>query len=158
MALLSFLQITEFVIFMGGGKKEKQTEWKSHSRPEPTTHSTQIQQQVRAKITPTSIPTPPKRHIRSPTCLSMPHLTCYFPYKGHWHLLPIAYLLEQVSVLCTHQQGIALLVLSTPQLQNRNGWITKNEVFHSNNSPCWFRYLFKNITWNVLQWNKISYK
>ena len=102
--------------------------------------------QFKAKITLIPIPTPPKRHIRSPTCLSMPHLTCYFPYKGHWHLLPIAYLLEQVSVLGMHQQGIALLVLSTPQLQNRNGWITKNEVFHSNNSPCWFRYLFKNIT------------
>ena len=106
---------------------------------------------VKEKIMPTFIPTPPKRHIRSPTCLSIPCLTCYFPYKRHWHLLPIAYLLEQVSVLGMHQQGIALLVLSTPQLQNRNGWITKNEVFHSNNSPCWFRYLFKNITYNVLQ-------
>lgn len=77
------------------------------------------------------------------------HLTCYFSYKGHWHLLSVTDPLKHIPIFSTHQQGITFLVLSTPQFQNRNSWVTKNEVFHLNDSPSRFRYLFKYISWVV---------
>ena len=87
-----------------------------------------------------------KLYLSLSPCPSYPSISRDGPHKIDWTPLTVSYPLHQILVPRADQDGIALLVLCPPQLQDTEGGVPQLELSGLDQGTCWLGYLLQHIT------------